>query len=164
MKFSTIMLVCFLIVGCASATKVTYKITSEPQGAPVDVNDVSMGTTPTKATLQCTKQWVGLMNSPDGWAKASNKYEIKAYPPKGMNGQSQTKHIDPCQWKGNDEPAIQFDLRLEKVTPTQKLDITTTINRNDSDMEESIKALKLLRNSGVITEEEYKAKVLKLVK
>jgi hypothetical protein len=160
------MLIIFALVssGCATATKVNYDIISEPTHAPVDVNGVNMGTTPTKATLECSKKWVGVMNSPDGWVNASGKYEVKAYPPKGFNGQSQTKYIDPCQWKGKGNPSIQFDLGLEKVTPTQKIEITTKNSSDGPSVQKQLDALKTLRNSGVITEEEYKAKVLELVK
>ena len=157
-----VIIVSLAFCGCATSTKVTYNITSEPTQAPVDVNGVNMGATPTTATLECSKQWVGLAYSPDGWASASGKYEIKAYPPKGFRGQSQTKNIDPCEWKGGGNPSIQFDLGLEKVTPTQKIEITTTDNSN-SNIQKSIEALKTLRNTGVITEEEYKAKLLELV-
>jgi hypothetical protein len=78
------------------STKIRYNIISEPEGAPVDVNGMSVGKTPTSATLECTKKWVGVMNSPDGWANATGKYEIKAYTPVGAKGVSQTKDIDPC--------------------------------------------------------------------
>ena len=103
-------------------------------------------------------------SSPGGWANATGKYEVRAYPQRGIKGQSQTKNVDPCQWKGKQNPTIQFDLGLEKVAPTQKIDITTTIKGNDSNIQKSIKALKTLRDSGVISEKEYRAKVLKLVK
>jgi hypothetical protein len=162
MKCIIVLLTSLFFVGCATSTKVTYNISSEPPQAPVDVNGVNMGSTPTTATLECGKQWVGLINSPDGWANASGKYEIKAYPPKGFGGQSQSKNIDPCQWKGKGNPSIQFDLGLEKVTPTQKIEITT-INNSDSNIQKSIEALKTLRNAGVITEDEYKTKLLELV-
>ncbi len=107
--------------GCATATKVTYKVVSEPPKAPIDVNGVSMGETPTTITLDCIKRWVGLLYSPDGWAYVSGKYEVIAFPPKGSHGESQTKNIDPCQWRGSGAPKLQFDLGLEKVAPTQKI-------------------------------------------
>lgn len=162
-KTLVLIIICFAVVGCASSTKVTYDISSEPPQAPVDVNGVNMGKTPTTTTLECSKKWVGVINSPDGWANASGKYEIKAYPPKGFRGQSQTKNIDPCQWKGEGNPSIQFDLGLEKVTPTQKIEITTTNDNDNSNIQKSIEALKTLRKNGVLTEEEYKSKVLELV-
>ncbi len=160
LKVIALLIFSFTIVGCATSTKVTYDISSEPSKAPVDVNGVNMGITPTTATLECSKKWVGVLNSPGGWANASGKYEIKAYPPKNFSGQSQTKNIDPCQWKGKGNPSIQFDLSLEKVAPTQKIEISTINNTN---IQKSIEALKTLRNSGVLTDEEYKAKVLKLI-
>lgn len=163
MKYLAVLISSLYIVGCATATKVEYEVSSTPSGAPVDVNGTSMGKTPTTAILECNKKWVGLMNSPDGWANASGKYEIKAYPPRGFNGQSQTKRIDPCQWKGAGNPSIQFDLGLEKVAPTQKIEISNPNATESPGIEESLKALKTLRNSGVITEKEYKEKVLELV-
>ncbi len=161
-KILVLIFVSITIVGCATSTKVTYEISSEPLQAPVDVDGVNMGITPTTATLECSKKWVGVMNSPDGWANASGKYEIKAYPPIGFSGQSQSKNIDPCQWNGEGNPSIQFDLGLEKVAPTQKIEITTN-NNNNSNTQKSIEALRTLRDSGVLTDEEYKAKVLELV-
>ncbi len=162
-KYLILIIFALATVGCATSTKVNYNIISEPPHAPVDVNGVNMGTTPTKATLECSKKWVGVMNSPDGWVNASGKYEVKAYPPKGFNGQSQTKNIDPCQWKGEGDPSIQFDLGLEKVTPTQKIEITTKNGNGGTSVQKQLEALKTLRNSGVMTEEEYKARVLELV-
>ena len=164
MKNLFIVLTCFVMFGCATASKVSYKVISEPQKAPIDVNGVSMGKTPTTITLECSKRWVGVMNSPDGWANASGKYEVKAYPPKDFPGQSQTKNVDPCQWKGTGTPEIQFDLGLEKVTPVQKIEITNEEADNKSSLKKSLDALKVLKKQGVITEEEYKAKVLELVK
>lgn len=161
MRIGIIFIVTSLAGGCATSKMVTYNITSEPIGAPVDVNGVNMGKTPTTAELECAKKWVGVMNSPDGWANATGKYVIRAYPPRGIKGQSQTKSIDPCQWKGKDNPSIQFDLGLEQVAPIQNIDITT--NNNSSSIKKSLDALKILKKSGVISEQEYKTKVLELV-
>lgn len=163
MKILTLIIICLAFSGCSSLTKITYDITSDPPNAPIDVNGMNVGVTPTTATLECSKRWVGIMNAPGGRVNISGDYEIKAYPPKGFNGQSQTKNVDPCQWKGKNNPTIQFDLGLVKVAPIQKIEITTN-NKENNNIQESIYALKTLRNSGVITEEEYKAKILELVK
>lgn len=123
MKKLTLIIISIVIAGCASTSSITYDITSQPPSAPVDVNGVSMGVTPTKAVLKCSKKWVGLAYSPDGWANASGKYEITAYPPTGFSGQSQSKNVDPCQWEGTNNPLVQFDLGLEKVAPIQRIEI-----------------------------------------
>ena len=159
-KIISIMIVSVAITGCATSNKIQYSVASEPSNAQVDVNGVEMGSTPTEITLGCSKQWVGVMNAPGGWANASGAYEVKVYPPKGFNGQSQTKIVDPCQWAGEGTPALKFDLGLESVAPTQKIEIIH--NSNPSKYDEAIRSLCLLRDQGVITEKEYQQKILKL--
>ena len=164
MRAVLVVLLFLLGTGCATATKVSYRVTSQPPQAPIDVNGVNMGETPTEITIQCSKKWVGLMNSPDGWANSSGKYEVKAYPPKGFAGQAQSKQVDPCQWQGGENPNITFDLNLESVSPKQKIEIITNDPKVKGDIERAIEALKTLRDQGLISEEEYKAKVLQLVR
>lgn len=163
MKKLLLIVLAGISTGCATSKGITYSISSTPESAPIDVNGVSVGVTPTSATLECTKKWVGVVNSPDGWGSATGKYEIKAYPPPGSGGYSQTKNIDPCQWKGNGNPSIQFDLGLESVEPTKNININANIKNTDTNTQKSLEALKTLRESGVITEEEYKKKALDLV-
>lgn len=102
---------------------------------------------------------MGLANSSDGYAGSSVTYKIKAYPPRGTSGLSQTKNVNPCQWDGEGNPTVQFDIGLEVVTPKHRIDITTE-NKNDSSLE---KSLKQLRKKNIITEKEYQEKVLKLI-
>lgn len=148
-----------VITGCASNNSVVYRVTSTPAGAQVDVEGVEMGKTPTVIRLACAKRWVGVMNSPDGYANASGTYEVKVYPLLGTGGVSQTKRVNPCNWRGEGAPSINFDLALESFAPTQKIELSTT---NGSEREKALNSLKSLRAQGVLTDEEYKQKVLKL--
>lgn len=118
-------LVAFIIVaisGCATATMVPYNVESEPSGAQIEVNGVSMGKAPTLIQLQCNKHWVGLAVAPDGWAYDNLIYQVSAFPTKDKPGFSQTKHINPCQLKQL-PGQIHFDLGLDTVAPRQRIDI-----------------------------------------
>jgi hypothetical protein len=55
---------------------------------------------------------------------------------------------------------------LESVEPTQVIDIKENIDNNVATptLNKSLDALRTLRDSGVISDEEYKTKVLELVK
>lgn len=159
---------CFAVAmlsGCAGTKKIDYTITSDPPNAQVDVNGVRMGETPVGVWLSCSRRWVGVMNAPGGWAHTSGTYEVTAYPPRGYRGYSQTKRIDPCQSIKQKKATLNFDLNLEAVAPRQKYEI---INRNVGTSEnggrshnDTINSLKYLREQGLITEEEYKEKVLR---
>jgi len=150
-------------IGCASTNMMTVKVESEPVGAQIDVNGMSMGNTPTEVKMQCSKTWVGLMNSPDGWAYGNSVYEITAYPSSENPGYSQTKHINPCQWKGDRSPVINFNLGLEKVTPTQKIEVKGIDFSQPDSQKEAIGNLRKLRDQGILSETEYKEKVLKVL-
>jgi hypothetical protein len=139
------------------------KVISEPAGAQVDVNGISMGNTPTEVSMSCAKTWVGLMNSPDGWAYGNATYEITVYPSSANPGYSQTKHINPCQWKGDHPPVISFNLGLEKVTPTQKIEVNGNEAPQSDPQKEELADLKKLRDQGILSEAEYKEKVLKVI-
>ena len=162
MKIKLLILVSAVIIfsGCSSKNMVTYNVNSVPSGAKVDVNDMYIGDTPTQINLECQKRWVGLLNAPDGYANASGSYTVKAYPNK-FAGISQTKNIDPCQWTGKGKPSLQFDLALETVKPTETHNIN--INSENSKLQEKLNALKMLRDSQVISKEEYKEKSLQLL-
>lgn len=161
-KNCSLLAVFALLAGCASSNNLKYDIISDPPNAPVEVNGVSMGETPTSVELGCSKKWVGLVNAPGGWANTSGPYEIKAYPPRGFSGQSQTRRVDPCQWSGEGVPRISFDLNLESVEPKQRLEIIN--DQSGGDLEEIIQSLRNLRDSGVISDEEYQQKVLDVTK
>ena len=153
-KLKYIIILSHLVVvsGCATSNSVKYLVTSEPENAQIDVNGVEMGATPTEVNLECAKKWVGVINAPGGWANASGPYSVKAYPPRGSGGEIQTKNVDPCQWSGEGNPSIKFDLEFESVAPTQKIEVVKT--NPESNLEATINSLKLLRDQGVLSEEE----------
>lgn len=158
-----ILLNCLFLVACATSHKVSYNITSDPVYAQIDVNGVSMGLAPVEITLECNRAWVGLMNSPDGWTDTSGSYQISAYPPKGYNGQSQMKLVNPCQWKGGGSPTIAFDLDLRLIAPTQTVELISHDKNASNDLQSKLNALKILRDSGVLSRQEYKNKALELI-
>jgi hypothetical protein len=141
-----------------------FKVVSEPSGAQVDVNGISIGKTPTEMTLECSRWWVGIANSPDGWAYENTTYEVTAYPSSANPGYSQTKRINPCLWKGDQPAVLNFYLGLKKVEPTQKLEVElkNTTSQPDS-QKEAIQNLKKLREQGILSEAEYKEKVLNVI-
>lgn len=159
-KTGFIVAMMLLLTGCATSKNITYSVSSDPVGAQIDVNGVNMGSTPLDISLMCAKRWVGLAVAPGGWANTSGKYEVKAYPPKGFSGQSQVKMVNPCEWAGEGKPALSFDLSLEKVFPTQKIELIG--NSSSNKYQQAVQSLRTLRDQGVITEEEYKQKILKL--
>jgi hypothetical protein len=63
------------------------------------------------------------MNVPGGWAYDGSAFEITVHPSAQNPGYSQTKRISPCQWAGPGDPEVKFDLGLESVSPTQKIEI-----------------------------------------
>ena len=164
MKLISVLIFSLTCTACATSNKILYEVTSNPPQAPIDVNGVSMSETPTEISLQCSKVWVGVMNSPDGWGNSSGNYKVVAYPPKNASGQSQSKTVDPCQWKGDGKPKLFFDLNLESVAPTQKIKLNINDRETVSDRERTIDALKMLRAQGVISEEEYNKKILNLLR
>lgn len=150
-------------IGCAGTKMMTVKVLSEPSGAQVDVNGLSMGNTPTEVQMECSRTWVGLMYSPDGWQYNNTTYEVTVYPSATNPGYSQTKNVNPCQWKGDQPAVLSFDLGLEKVTPTSKVELNQNIKTQNDDQKETLKNLKKLRDQGVLSEAEYKDKVLKVI-
>jgi hypothetical protein len=111
------------LFGCTSTSMVPVRVTSTPPGAQVDVDGVSMGSTPVQVSLSCSRRWVGVLNAPDGWAYDASTFEITIYPSSQRPGYSQTKRINPCQWAGPGSPEVKFDVGLESVSPTQKIEI-----------------------------------------
>jgi hypothetical protein len=107
------------LVSSPSMSMTDVRVESEPTGAQVDVNGISVGRTPAVVSLNCSKTWVGLAHSPDGWARGNAKYKITVYHLSGTPGNSLSKHIDACQWTGDQPAAIKFDLGLGTVTSTQ---------------------------------------------
>lgn len=112
-----------LLSACASARSIPFSVVSNPPGAPVDVNGVSMGTTPLQISLSCSRRWVGVMNAPDGWAYDTQPYEITVYPSTQNPGFSQTKRVNPCLVQESGQGTIQFDLGLDSVKPKERIEI-----------------------------------------
>jgi hypothetical protein len=111
------------LFGCAGTKMVPVTVTSAPPGAQVDVNGVSMSTTPVQVSLSCSRRWVGVLNAPGGWVYDGSAFEITVYPSAQNPGYSQSKRISPCQWAGPGNPEVKFDLGLEGVSPTEKVEI-----------------------------------------
>lgn len=149
------------VSACSTSKYITYEVTSDPMNAPVEVNGVSQGSTPTELNLKCAKAWVGLANSSDGYASRSGAYEVVAFPPKGFNGESQKKNVNPCQWAGDGNPKLKFDLSLESVAPAQRMIIEQISNSPEKgtpsqlNRYEELRSLKVLFDEGVISEEEF---------
>lgn len=141
-------LIIFSLVGC-STNKVYFSVLSDPERAQVDINGKKVGQTPTKISLECSREWVGVMVAPGGWLRTSDLYEVKVHPPVGLSGQSQSQFVDPCKWSGSYEPTLNYEFR---VVPQE-------IN-----LAESIQSLKILRDRKILTEKEYQEKILKLTK
>ncbi len=167
MRLAVILALLSLLSACSSNKTIQFEVTSEPPNAPIEVNGYSMGRTPTTINLDCSKTWVGLVNSPDGWANRSGTYAVTAYPPDGAGGDSQTKMIDPCNWKGQGNPSIFFDLSLQSVNPIDRVKVdvnsSSSSDKTESELDKILGALKELRDSGAITQEEYEEKVMKAI-
>ena len=94
---------------CASARTVTYKVTSIPPLARVELNGVSVGQTPAKIELQCKKRWVGFAYSSDGWEYTNSVAEIVAFPPSGSISKTQVRQVNACQHSGQESARIVFE-------------------------------------------------------
>lgn len=115
-----------LIYGCATSEIRQFTVTSKPEGAQVDVNGMYVGNTPTKVDLECSKKWVGIANSADGWSYDTSIYTITVYPSKDLPGISQTKNVNACQWRGAQAGALLFDLGLKDMPKEEKIDLNIT--------------------------------------
>ena len=110
-----------LVAGCATATMIPFKVDSTPQGAQVEVNGVTLGTTPTEIQLQCSKRWVGVAIAPGGWDYDAVVYTVTVYPSRQTPGVAQTKRINACQVR-NPPGYLYFDLGLDLIMPRQRID------------------------------------------
>jgi hypothetical protein len=115
--------VILLGTGCATKIMIPYKVTSVPPGAPIEVNGIHMGNTPTDITLGTTKRWAGLCVAPGGWEYGNETYAVTTYPPPDTEEHlySQTKVVRPQETL--EGASLFFDLRLESVRPTQPIEI-----------------------------------------
>jgi hypothetical protein len=152
-----------LVSGCASAAMVPYHVESTPPGAQIDVNGVSMGTAPTTIQLQCSKRWVGVINAPGGWSYDRSIYTVVAYPTKENPGMSQTKQVNACEIK-HPRGHLHFELGLDTVKPVERIDVNVHQDSKSTSLDDTIRALKKLRDQGILSEQEYQQKVDKAVK
>lgn len=154
------------LLGCSTSRMVVFEVTSEPSNAQIEVDGYSMGTTPTQIQLACSEKWVGLAFSPDGFQR-SGSYTVTAYPPAGAIGDPQSKEINPWRWEGTSNPSIFFDLQIRDVEPVDRLEIElNSTNKTTSPRgkcETMLKALRDLRDGGVITKEEFAERALKVL-
>ncbi|MEK6698212.1 MAG: SHOCT domain-containing protein [Nitrospirota bacterium] len=162
-KLALLSLVIWFLSGCASATMVPFTVDSTPQGGQIDVNGVTLGTTPMEIQLQCSKRWVGVAVAPGGWAYDNAIYDVTVYPSRNNPGVSQTKRVNACQVK-NPPGHLFFDLALDPVSPRQRIDLDVNRKPNGSSLEETLLSLKRLRDQGFLTEQEYHEKVDKALK
>ncbi|MBH3360474.1 PEGA domain-containing protein [Pseudomonas guariconensis] len=155
MKVPSLLFICAALGGCASSNMVPVDIVSEPSGAQIDVNGVTVGATPVRVQLACTKRWVGVINAPDGWAYDNAVYEVKAIPMAGA-GTVQSKRINSCEIK-SPPGRMRFDLAIENYAPTQRVEVST--KTTSSGLDQALRSLKSLRDQGLLTEKEYRDKV-----
>lgn len=116
-----------MVAGCAGTDTVRYSVTSEPSGAQVEVDGVSMGTAPTEFTVDVPRRWVGLANAPGGWAYEPTISSIRILPPEDYDGDrqlvSQERQIRPDRSAKAGEASIRANLYLEPRSPTQRLEV-----------------------------------------
>ena len=107
-----------LLIGCASSQDIPFKVTSDPSGAPVEVNGVRAGETPTSI------RWVGLAVAPGGWEYDDKVYNVHIFPPPRYSGEeelmSQNRRVRPASMP--DGGKIHADLSLEPRAPTQRIE------------------------------------------
>jgi len=171
------LLVALITAGCATTArdnKVEFRVKSDPEGCPVEVNGVNMGTTPTSIYLGVSKHWVGLAFSSDGWEYGNEMYHVTCFPPpeSGEGLISQTKVVQPQMTPGGAD--LYFNLRLKPYVPTQpieiqrqsKEDITIRDERNNAHRDDAARLKKLneLQEQGLITDEEYQRKREEILK
>jgi hypothetical protein len=161
-----------ILMGCATTArdnKVEFRVKSDPEGCPVEVNGVNMGTTPTSIYLGVSKHWVGLAFSSDGWDYGNETYHVTCFPPPQSDEGliSQTKVVQPRMTPSGAD--LYFNLRLKPYVPTQPIDIqqrtmediTIKDERTGPPSEDAttrLKKLKELLEQGFITDEEYQRK------
>lgn len=111
--FTVLMIV--LLASCTPMQKtrwVTFQVDSVPQGAPVDVNGINYGVTPTAVKLSLSENYRGLVYG-GGYRPTGNEtYRITVFPPINSTQQlfSQTKIIKPAN--SPDGGRLLFDLTL----------------------------------------------------
>jgi len=162
------LLLAAFVSGCAtpaSQNLISFNVTSDPSGCPVEVNGVHSGDTPTTIRLGLSKHWVGLMYSPDGWGYGNEVYHVTCFPPPDATEPltSQTKVITPSMTpRGAD---LYFNLRLRHTKPTTPVDIThhgksevIVKDEKKQSVAAKMRQLKEMKDEGLISQEEYETK------
>jgi PEGA domain len=90
---------------------VLYTVTSTLPGAAVFIDGQQAGTTPLTVDFSVSRWWVGLLNSPNGWAYGPETYTVAVLPPPTATAQqpAETQVVVP-----GDTPSggtVFFDLR-----------------------------------------------------
>lgn len=100
-----------------------FEVTSVPSNAPVDVNGVYAGVTPTTVTMATTERWVGVCVAPGGWDYDDETYDVTVCPPPKSVEKlyCHTKKIKPSMTI--EGARLFFNLKLEPIHPTQPIEI-----------------------------------------
>jgi OOP family OmpA-OmpF porin len=132
MKLTFLVLLLLVVAGCASSNKLTnltYRVRSEPPGAQVYIDGMSMGVTPIEFSPDCSKvmikqYWYGL-----GFTFFSSSGIT--VDPVGTKWEPQTKYIYPCQKRGKGKRELMFNLSLRPEVPVEEEEIRPTDSDGD---------------------------------
>lgn len=110
-KLCIVILLSLLLSGCLLRDKpVAFRIESNPPGAKVTVSGMYIGETPIRYVYGAQEQWVGIMNSPDGYGYVDPMVYVKCTPPLNStaNLHEQMTLVDFNRF--NNEIYVTFDL------------------------------------------------------
>ncbi len=115
-----------LASGCVVRDQVcVVSVTSNPSGASVDMNGISVGKTPCAVEVSLKREWVGYLHSKDGFAvSGSQRCEFTAYPPRNAGGSFQRKVISPSILRNGSK--IHFDFGMA----TNRTHLEVNLNGN----------------------------------
>lgn len=93
------------------------------------------------------------------------EYIISASPTKGDDTYRQTKKVDVCLFKNSGRAKIHFELKANETQPVMqyKIENKSSVISDKSKEQKQLEMLKKLKDEGIITEEEYKEKSLKII-
>jgi len=143
---------------CAFSKMVPYQVNSNPPGAQIDVNGVSMGIAPIRIELACDKRWLCPAGTRCHWELVDYMYEVTAHPTDDNPGLSQTERVNVCELKAA-AGKISFDLRLAAAAPLQT--IYVNVNQNDitTSLDDTRRTLESSRDQCMLSELEHEQKV-----
>jgi hypothetical protein len=102
------------LAGCSPTLSlpatVPYAVTSTPSGAAVFIDGQQAGTTPLEVKFSVSRWWVGLLNSPNGWAYSPETHTVAVLPPATATAQApaETQVVVPGDTPGGG--TVYFDL------------------------------------------------------